>query len=158
MSAEVSTGGGVSARRRQAGYVSHLAGVRITGRPAVVAVAIAGVALAAAAFATTVGGGLVVEDRNVGDRFAALPLEQRGVEATHFGVIPAGSSYAAVDRAARQAVAGLTGEQPVGVVKFKELRLGGRRVLLVAANDPAAFVHIAGGRLARSCTAERCEL
>ena len=117
----------MSARLRQAGYVAHLARVRLTGRPAVVAVAIAGVALAAAAFAATVGGGLVVEDRNVGDRFAALPLEQRGVEATHFGVIPGSSSYAAVDRAARQAVAGLTGEQPVRVVKFKELRLGGKR-------------------------------
>ena len=60
----------MSARLRQAGYVAHLARVRLTGRPAVVAVAIAGVALAAAAFAATVGGGLVVEDRNVGDRFA----------------------------------------------------------------------------------------
>src|SRR5262245_66403152 len=95
----VSTGGG--AWLRQAGYVAHLARVRLTGRPAVVVVAICGVALAAAAFAATVGGGLVVEDRNVGDRFAALPLEQRSVEATHFGVIPRSSSYDAVDRAAR---------------------------------------------------------
>ena len=158
MSAEVSTGGGVSARLRQAGYVVHLARVRLTGRPAVVAVAIAGVALAAAAFAATVGGGLVVEDRNVGDRFAALPLDQRSVEATHFGVIPGSSSYAAVDHAARQAVAGLTGEQPVGSREVQGAAARRQARPLVAADDPGAFVSVANGRLPGGCTAERCEL
>ena len=63
------------------------------------------------------------------------------MEATHFGVIPGSSSYAEVDAAARRAVAALAGEQPVGVVKFKELRLGGKRVLLVAADDPGPLRH-----------------
>ena len=100
----------------------------------------------------------VVRDRNVGDRFARLPLTDRSVEATHLGVVPGGRSYAEFDDAARGAIAALAGERAVGAVKFKELRLGSGRVVLAAADDPGRFVTIEQGRLPRGCASSRCEL
>ncbi len=143
---------------RRVAYVAHLARLRLVGRPAASLVAVAGVALATAAFAATVGGALVVEDSNVGDRFAELPVLERSVQVTHFGVIPGERSYGEVDAAARNVVVALTGRSPARVVELKELRLGADRAQLAAVDDLGRHIRLVDGRLPRVCSPARCEL
>ena len=146
---------GLAVSLRQIAYVAHLAGHRLTGRPAVALVAVAGVALAAAAFAATVGGGLVVADRSVGDRFAQLPLAERTVQVTHFGVVPAGSSYAG-----RRGRAGASprSRRAAGAGRQFQGAPARRRTVLARRRTTRGGSPRRPGPLPGPCTATRCEL
>ena len=118
----------------------------------------AGIALAAAAFAATLGGSVVAQDQKLSQELAALPVTERTVQVTHFGVVPEGVSYEGLDENARRAVEALTGREPMRVVQFRVLRLGADRAVLAAADDVAELVRLDSGRAPRPCSARRCEV
>jgi hypothetical protein len=145
-------------RRRRVGFAIRLVATRLANQRATAAIVATGIALAAAAFAATLGGSVVAQDRKLAQVLAALPVTDRTVQATHYGVVPEGTSYEALDESAHEAVASLTGRQPIRVVQFRVLRLGADRAVLAAADDVRGLVRLESGRRPRSCSPTRCEV
>ena len=146
------------ARMRRVAFAMRLVGTRLANQRATAVLVAAGVAVAAAAFAATLGGSVVAQDRKLAQELAAVPVTERTVQVTHFGVAPEGTSYEALDETARRAVASLTGRDPVRVVQFRVLRLGAERAVLAAADDVQGLVSLESGRPPRACSPARCEV
>src|SRR5918999_1584734 len=145
-------------RTRRVGFAIRLVATRLTNQRATAVIVATGIALATAAFAATLGGSVVAQDRKLSQVLAALPVTDRTLQATHYGVVPEGTSYEALDEKAQEAVASLTGRRPISVVQFRVLRLGAERAVLAAVDDLEGLVRVESGRLPRPCSSRRCEV
>jgi hypothetical protein len=103
------------------------------------------------------GGGKITADLELRRSLDALPRADRSFSATWLGAPPA-AGYAAIDREATRALAGIQPGDPARTVSYPELNLNGQLVSLGAVDDPGRWLHLVSGRLPERCTPERCEV
>jgi hypothetical protein len=118
-----------------------------------------GIAVGAAVLAMTAAGSAAVQDRAVQRALAQLQPSDRAIQAV-WGGVPGQSNltYAQLDRIARGAVEPILGQEPFGVLVFREATWGGAFVNLGAVDGLARWVDLRSGRLPRRCTPSDCEL
>jgi len=119
---------------------------------------VAGTVLAFATLVAVVGGSLVARQQALARSLAALPQSERGFRIDRFGSTLDARSYRQTDRRARHALAALGGGRTRGVIVFRELRVQGELVQLVAVDGLASAIRLRSGRLPRTCTDSGCEL
>jgi hypothetical protein len=143
--------------RRRLTHPLWLAGVRVRHRwPAALLIA-AGVAASAAALAAVLGASLLTEDRATARALREVAAATRTVQAAYLGVL-GDREVATLDAAARRALARATSAEPVVVVQYKTLELGGAPVQLRGLDGVRRWVHLRSGRYPRRCRPELCEV
>lgn len=137
----------------------RLAAVRLRAHAGRNLLAALGIAVAAAVLSMTAVAAVAVQDRAVQRALASLAPSDRAVQVSWSGV-PGQSelSLAALDRAARAALALVSRQPAFRVAAFRQATWGGAYVNLGAVDGLARWVALRGGRLPAPCTPRRCEL
>jgi hypothetical protein len=143
---------------RRFGYPLRLAAARLAKRAPTALLAAAGVAAGAAMLATVLAGTVVARDQSVGRAVEEIPAAQRAVRAASFGLPSLDENYRALDRTARQALAGVVASEVTPLVLFRESTIAGTYMGLGAVDGLADWVTLRSGRLPRTCVPERCEV
>lgn len=117
-----------------------------------------GVAVGAAVIAAVGGGALLTEDRHLARSLDEIPAERRSVQIAHFGILVSGETYRGVDARVAPHLAALGLGDPIRVVQYKLLRIGGRRVVLGGIQNLDRWVRVESGRLPRTCSPTVCEV
>jgi hypothetical protein len=140
-------------------YPVRLAAVRLRHRVAAALLLAAGVAAGAAMLAAVLAGSLLAQDRKVGLAVRDVPLSERSVRASWFG-LPRGEGerHSKLDSRVRRALAGVTDAEPASLVLFRESTIAGRFLGLGAVDGLSRWISIRSGRLPRRCRPERCEV
>jgi hypothetical protein len=145
---------------RRIGYPLRLAGNRLVhgaGRAGLLAL---GIAAAAAALASVVGGSLVAQDEALTRALERVPAAQRSVSIVYsdLGVERNGVTREELEPLVDRTLGGLVPGEPVRAVQLKLLRIGNALTNLAAVDDVGRFVRLTSGRLPETCTPERCEV
>jgi hypothetical protein len=130
----------------------------LLNRPASVALVMAGLLVGAAIVAAVIGGGLLMEDRHLSRSLSTVPAGHRSIQIAHFGVLPGDQPFARFDARVRHELVGLELEDPLRVVQYKVLRVGGTRVLIAGLDDIERWVRLEHGRMPARCSPRRCEV
>ena len=115
-----------------------------------------GVVAGAAAFASVLGGRLVMQDRSLAQAAARLPAAERSIEVAWYGAF--GGAWVPLDREVSGAIARLVGAQPVRAMLFSTAQIGGRDINLRAVDRLPRYVRLLSGRFPRPCTPSHCEV
>ena len=118
-----------------------------------------GIAVGAAVLAMTAVGSASVQDRAVQRALGALQPSDRAIQAV-WGGVPGQSNltYPQLNRIARAATTPILGEQPFGVLVFRDATWGGAFVDLGAVDGLSEWLDLRSGRLPHRCTPTDCEL
>ncbi len=108
--------------------------------------------------ATVLAGTVVARDESVGRAVEEIPAAQRAVRAAWFGIPAQDEDHAALERTARQALAGVVPAEPTAFVLFRESTIAGTFLGLGAVDGLADWVTLRSGRLPRTCEPELCEV
>ena len=108
--------------------------------------------------ATVLAGTVVARDKSVDRTVEEIPAAQRSVRAAWFGIPALEEDYAALDRQARAALAGVVPAEPASFVLFRESTIAGRYIGLGAVDGLADWVTLRSGRLPERCEPEHCEV
>ncbi len=133
----------------------RLVRARVAARPGRGLLAAVGVGAAVAMLGATSSGGAVASERALDRAVERLPVAQRALTVVHAGPV---ENYAAADRRARSALAGIAPGRPAASVLYRTLRLDHGIVLLGGVDDIGRYVRLTSGRLPRSCLPTRCEV
>jgi ABC-type lipoprotein release transport system permease subunit len=149
----------VNALRRVA-FPLRLAAVRLSHRRGRTALLAAGIAAGAAVLAVVLGGSLVAQDEQTSRALARVPPAQRTVTAVYsdLGVSRKGATLQSTEPLVRRALATVTSEQPIPVLQYKLLNVGGGLVNLAGTDGVERWVRLRSGRYPRTCMPERCEV
>jgi FtsX-like permease family len=143
---------------RRIGFPLRFALRRVTSARRPLSVAAFGVAVASCALAVVFAASAIVENRAVADAIDGLPPRERDVEVTWVGVSSSPSERLdALDRRARAALGSVGLDVGARTIVYKNTRLAGQDVSLVAADDLGTAFVLRRGRLPRPCTPARCE-
>ncbi|HEY3187766.1 MAG TPA: hypothetical protein VGJ70_09850, partial [Solirubrobacteraceae bacterium] len=134
-----------------------LAGVRVRHRRGTALLIAVGVAASAVALAVVLGASLLTEDRAMARALRQVAPAKRTVQAAFLGVL-GDRDLATLDTAARRALAGVTSAEPVVVVQYKTLDVGGAPLQLRAIDGVARWVRLSAGRFPTRCRPELCEV
>ncbi|HEX2044034.1 MAG TPA: hypothetical protein VHF23_00250 [Gaiellaceae bacterium] len=144
---------------RRLAYPVRLAGVRLRHRAAAALLLAAGVAAGTAMLSAVLAGSLLAQDRRVGIGLRDVPLSERVVRASWFGLPrEEAERQSALDARVRRALARVTGAEPASLVLFRESTIAGRFLGLGAVDGLSSWISLRSGRPPRRCRPERCEV
>jgi hypothetical protein len=144
---------------RRAGSVLRLAGARLRAGPALVALAVIGMAAGTAVLAAVLAGGLIAQDRSLANAIDDLPPSSQAVRAVSFGV-PGQliEQYGTLDERVRRELATVSGRPPTAIALYRESTVAGTFVGIGAVDGLADWVELESGRLPEECRPEHCEV
>ena len=108
--------------------------------------------------ATVLAGTVVARDESVGRAVEEIPAAQRAVRAAWFGIPAQDEDHDALERTAKQSLAGVVPAEPTSFVLFRESTIAGTFLGLGAVDGLADWVTLRSGRLPRACEPEVCEV
>jgi hypothetical protein len=118
---------------------------------------VVGIAASAAMLVGVFGGSVIATELALWQAIDELPPADRSFRVDVIG-LPSEVGSTTSERSARDALAQLSPDKPLGVTFFREFWLDGQFVRLAALDEPDRFVHVVSGRLPRSCRPEACEV
>lgn len=144
---------------RRFSFPLRLAAARLTARAGRVALIGLGLAAAAGTLAAVLAASLVAQDRSIARAIGEIPEEARAVRAVWFGVPDqARNDLDGLDRAAHEALRGVSNRTPVRALLYRRTSIRGALVDFGAVDGLAPWVRLRSGRLPEACRPERCEV
>jgi hypothetical protein len=139
-------------------HVAWLAGRRLRRRDSGALVAVLGLAVATVVLAGVLAGVTIATDRATALAIERIPAADRSARAVWFGIPGPTERLDGLDSDVDAAFAGIGLAGPTPLVLFRESTVAGRFVGITAIDGVPEHVVLRTGRMARTCTAERCEV
>ena len=117
-----------------------------------------GVGAGTAMLAAVLGTSMIVRQQALERALADVPVADRAVYASFFGIPRGGGRYTDLDRTATRALTRLSRRPPVRAMQLRVTRIGTTLVNLGALDDMGRHVDLRSGRLPRRCEPQRCEV
>jgi MFS family permease len=143
---------------RRLAFPFWLATSRLAHQRGRVALAVLGIAVAAATLAAVFGSALIAQDRKTQQSLEAMPPDLRSVRVNWLSVGSQAEPYDRLDATVRRELRPVLGTEPIRTLLYREATILGSFISLGAVDDLSSWSVADDGRTPRTCSPSHCEV